>query len=272
MREPNLLPIGAPYQIQAINALNWYVNEDGSEGKVVCSAVHDDPYGEAGQEGLDFAAEELGFELAVTARFNADRHATSPRRSAAPERRAARWCSSTATPLDCGRRDGQGGGGRLRSAVDRPVADLDSGAVPQPRQRRYLQANFILASEGTTWGDTSVEGMAQMIEHQTAYAPDQAPDMYFVFGYAEAWAVHQVLEAAVEQGDLSREGVIAAMESLETIELGDLLGDYEYGPASDRNPPRATTLFNIDPASPGGLVALEVGIESDAAGAFVFAE
>src|SRR5690606_27982596 len=53
VREPNLLPLGGPYQIQAINALNWYVEENG-EDKVLCSLIQDDPYGEAGQEGLDF--------------------------------------------------------------------------------------------------------------------------------------------------------------------------------------------------------------------------
>ena len=59
VREPNLLPVGGPYQIQAINALDWYVTDGGGEGKKVCSLIQDDPYGEAGQAGLEFAADEL---------------------------------------------------------------------------------------------------------------------------------------------------------------------------------------------------------------------
>ena len=62
---------GAKPQIQAINALNWWATEGGGEDSIVCSLIQDDPYGEAGQEGLDFAADQLGIDIAVTARFPA---------------------------------------------------------------------------------------------------------------------------------------------------------------------------------------------------------
>src|SRR3546814_748461 len=71
VREPNLVPLGGPYQTQAMNGLYWYVTDGGGEGKKVCSLIQDDPYGEAGQEGLEFAAENLDIELGVTARFPA---------------------------------------------------------------------------------------------------------------------------------------------------------------------------------------------------------
>src|SRR3546814_13854709 len=54
-----------------MNGLYWYVTDGGGEGKKVCSLIQDDPYGEAGQEGLEFAAENLDIELGVTARFPA---------------------------------------------------------------------------------------------------------------------------------------------------------------------------------------------------------
>ena len=56
VREENLLPVGGPYQIQAINALDYYVNQADGKGKNVCSFIQDDAYGEAGQAGVDFAA------------------------------------------------------------------------------------------------------------------------------------------------------------------------------------------------------------------------
>ena len=46
VREPNLVPIGAPYQIQAINALDYYVKGEGKGGnKRICTMIQDDPYG-----------------------------------------------------------------------------------------------------------------------------------------------------------------------------------------------------------------------------------
>jgi hypothetical protein len=109
-----------------------------------------------------------------------------------------------------------------------------------------------------------------MIGHQQTYAPDQQPDIYFTFGYAQAWAVHQLLEQAVELGDLSREGMIEAINSLDTLTFGDLFGDYGYGPPEDRVPPRRSSIFAVDPAAPGGLRLEAGGIESEAAQAYEF--
>ena len=71
VREQNLLPIGGPYQIQAINALDYYVNEDDGKGKNICSIIQDDAYGEAGQAGRRVRGRELGFEVADTQKFKA---------------------------------------------------------------------------------------------------------------------------------------------------------------------------------------------------------
>ena len=69
VREPNLLPVGGPYQIQAINALDYYINQADGKGKNICSMIQDDAYGEAGQSGVEFAAENLGFEVVDTQKF-----------------------------------------------------------------------------------------------------------------------------------------------------------------------------------------------------------
>src|SRR3546814_15848567 len=92
----------------------------------------------------------------------------------------------------------------------------------------YLEENFLVASEGVDWGDTSVPGMAELVRIKDTYAPDQTPDIYFNFGYLQAKVVHQLLEVAVEQGDLSREGLMDALENLGTVSFDGRMGDYEY--------------------------------------------
>jgi hypothetical protein len=95
--------------------------------------------------------------------------------------------------------------------------------------------------------------MSELLRIQETYAPDQDPDVYFNFGYNESKAVHQVLEAAVEQGDLSHEGIIEAMNSLDELQFDGLLGTYGFGPPEDRNPPRASSIFEVDADKPIGL-------------------
>ena len=79
-----------------------------------------------------------------------------------------------------------------------------------------------------------------------------------------------VLEKAVELGDLSQEGIMKASEELGTVSFDGLTGDYQYGPAEERNPPRTTTIFEVDPDKPFGLGTLEYQYESEAAGKFEF--
>jgi ABC-type branched-subunit amino acid transport system substrate-binding protein len=268
VREQNLLPIGGPYQVQAINGMSWYLTEGGGEGQTICFAGHDDPYGDAGFEGMEYASEAIGFDIAAEVRFaSTDTEFTAP-----VQQLQAANCEAvflTATPTTAG--------GIMGQAATVGYAPQWLGQSPtwigvftQSPLLPYLQENYLLVSEGTEWGDPDVPGMQQMIEHQEAYAPDQAPDPYFVFGYGEAWAAHQLLERAVELGDLSREGMIEAINSIDQLTFDGLFGDYQYGAPEDRNPPRTSSIFQVDPAGPGGLSLLARDIESEAADSYEF--
>ncbi|HVM39256.1 MAG TPA: ABC transporter substrate-binding protein, partial [Acidimicrobiia bacterium] len=134
----------------------------------------------------------------------------------------------------------------------------------------YLAANFHLVAEGPEWGDTSVPGMAQMMEDVEEFAPEQGPDIYFAFGYGASWAVHQVLEAAVENGDLSREGIVEAMNGIDALQFDGLFGEYPYGPPEERVPPRVSRIFEVVPGEENPLRAISEEFSSEAAEAFEF--
>ena len=271
VREPNLLPVGGPYQIQAINALNWYVTEGEGEGKQVCSLIQDDPYGEAGQAGLDFAAEELDIDLAEPVRFPAP-PASAGDFSSQIDQLKGEGCEMVflvATPTSTAAALGKAAQSQFAPQwIGQSPTWI--GALGQSALAPYLQANFLVASEGTEYGDTSVPGMAELIRIRETYAPSQAPDVYFNFGYLQAKAVTALLEKAVELGDLSREGLLAASEELGTIDFDGLTGDYEYGPAEDRVPPVRSTMFKVDPANPTGLSVLVKDLEAPFAKDFEF--
>ena len=49
-----------------------------------------------------------------------------------------------------------------------------------------------------------------------------------------------------------------------------LSGDYQYGPAEERNPARVSTIYEVKPDKPFGLGTLEYQYESDAAKSYEF--
>jgi len=271
VREQNLLPIGAPYQIQAINGLDWYVTEGGgSDASKICTLVQDDPYGEAGQEGVDFALEQLGIELTDSASFPVG----NPDFTTQITQLQGSGCEAvwlTSTPTDTA--------GALGKAAELGYEALWLGQSPswigafvESPLMPYLQEHFVWVSEGPEYGNEDIAGMSELLRIQETYAPDQVPDVYFNFGYLESKAVHQVLEAAVEAGDLSREGIIEAMNSIGELDFEGLFGTYGWGAPEDRDPPRASSIFKPNPDKAIGLELVIEEHEAPFAADFEFGE
>jgi ABC-type branched-subunit amino acid transport system substrate-binding protein len=268
VREENLLPIGGPYQVQAINALDYYVNEGGGKGKKICSMVQDDAYGEAGQQGLEFGAEKLGVQIAETQKFRLGAQNVQGQIS----RLRGADCDMVflvATPSDAGTIWGTAAQGKFAPRwIGQSPSWIDE--LAESPLAEYLKANVWIAAEGTEWGDTEVPGMAELVKNVDELRPRQEPDYYFAFGYNQARAMTAVLEQAVKSGDLSREGILKASKDVGTVSFEGLTGDYQYGAVEERDPPRTSTIFEVDPDKPFGLGTREYNYSSEAAKQFEF--
>ena len=128
----------------------------------------------------------------------------------------------------------------------------------------YLTEHMWVAGEGVDWGDTHVPEMKRFLSLLHRFAPQQAPNIETIVGYNQARAVTDVLEQAVKAGDLSRQGILKAMNSLPVIRFGGLVGDYEYGAPEHRDPPRVTSIFKIQGGTPLGLRALRTNFSTPA--------
>lgn len=268
MEEEILLPVDAPYQIQQINMASYLIEEKKSEGPF-CFFGADDAYGEAGLEGAEYAAEEFDFELKATTQYSAAPGASSDYTAQITEMKNA-GCKEvfvTALPTQAN---------ALLNKSTELKFEPENFMFQSPTyitafsNSPVWQKNVILSagSGGVAWGDTSVPGMKAMLDDVAKYAPQQKPDIYFTFGYYQMQTVVALLEKAVENGDLSRDGILEASKELGTVSYDGLAGDYEYG--EERNPPRSTGLFKIVPKPESGGLELIDQIESDAAKEFKF--
>jgi ABC-type branched-subunit amino acid transport system substrate-binding protein len=262
--EQNLLPVGGPYQIQMINAASYYLTDGGFKGKTLCSSIQDDAYGQAGQAGIDYAAKQLGFTLATTAKFTAGSPDFTPQVTQLKSANC-QLVFLVATPADMAAMMAKAAGLNFTPQwVGQSPTWL--GAFAASALKDYLAAHFtVIGDAGPEWGDRSSKGMSDLLDRLQKYLPSQGPDYYFVFGYYEARAVSQVLENAVKLGDLSRAGIIKAMNTVGTLTFDGLSGDYGFGPPGQRTPPRASSLFKVNPAKPAGLEAVKTNFTSDAA-------
>jgi ABC-type branched-subunit amino acid transport system substrate-binding protein len=68
IKEADLMPVAAPYQVEAANVMDWY-QKNGGKGKKICAMAQDDEYGSAGLDGLTQSSKTLKFKVSKTVRF-----------------------------------------------------------------------------------------------------------------------------------------------------------------------------------------------------------
>jgi ABC-type branched-subunit amino acid transport system substrate-binding protein len=252
-----------------VNAVTWYVTEGGGAGRPICMMAVDNPYGDAGVEGLRAGAAANGFDPAVVVRYKtADQDFTA----AISQLRNAR-CQAvflTGMPSQTGP--------ILGSAAKLGFEPLWLGQRPtwlpslvsSKDLLPTLTRSFLVVGDGPRWGDTSVPGMRRMLADIDAHHPGQPPDLYFLGGYAQAQTATALLEEAIAGGDLSRAGLLSAQHRLGEVDFDGLLGNYTYGPPERRNPPRTTTIFRVDPAVPGALEVVKASFTTKPGQEFSF--
>lgn len=258
--QTNLFPIGTPYQVQAINGMDWWVKKSG-KSSVVCTLTQADSYGDATNAGVDYAAKKMGFKVKTKQSYPVPAPDLTPQVQALKDN----GCQAVvlgSLPGDTAAIADKAG----KIGLKTQLIGMSPSFFPLYASNPYLQANYVQVSEGPAWGDTSVAGMQQMLGDVATYKPNAGASQYFAFGYAQSWAMDQILEKAVANGDLSHGGIQKAMSQVGTLKFGGLLGDYTYGAGvADRNPPRTNTIFGIDTTAKGALKVVQANITSDAA-------
>jgi ABC-type branched-subunit amino acid transport system substrate-binding protein len=261
VKQPTLMPIGTPYQVLAANGLDWY-QKNGGQGKKVCAMAQDDAYGASGLDGLTQAAKTLNVKVAKTVRF-----ATGSDTSAQVGELADAKCDAVmlvSLPNDTGSIVTKMVGRNFGPTV-LGIAPSWLGGLENTDNGPFYQDHYIWLAYGAPWGDQSIPGMAQMLTDQQQYAPDQKPDQYFEFGYGQAWAMDQILEQAAKNGDFSKAGIKKASNQVGTLKFNGLSGDFKYGKsASDRNPPRDSTIAKVAVGQPQGLLIVATNYTSKA--------
>ncbi len=264
--EPNLIPALAPYQIEMINGAAYYEETEGFDGKNACVLRQDDSYGDAGQEGADFAATELGFEIKTSASF-----ATGDDMTAQIQQLQDADCDvvfQASTLIDS-----PSAWGRAEAVGFEPrwigLGPAWSSSFATGDQVQYIKDNvWIMAEDGASL-DTSIEGVQKMLDDRASLGREDTPiNLFSLFGYISAWSTQQILSTALENNDITPAGIVRAINQEQTLSFEGAAGDYEFGP--DRNPPRVNAVFTAGDDPDTGLETVELSVTSDAAEAYSF--
>jgi len=251
-RAQYLILVGTPYRLQVENAFDYLVNKLGVKNPATGIIYQNDEYGQDGLTGYNEAIAAYHLNNVAEATYAAtDTNFTAQvlqmKKAGAKYVFLTTIPSATAVILGTAYQLGYNPQWILQSPAFAQVLLGVPGLKP-------LLERCWLVGQGATWGDTSVQGMAQLLQDVAKYFPKQGPDGYFEFGYTESWITYAILKKALDNNDITRDGLYRAFQSLGTVNLGGLYPSATYGSSpNQRVPTRDSVIFQIDATKPAGV-------------------
>ena len=248
-REQYLILVGTPYRLQVENAFDYVVNQLHVSSPATGIIYQDDEYGQDGLTGYKEAITAYGLHDVAQATY-AVTDTTFTAQVLKMKSAGAKYVFLTAVPaaavgiITTAFKLGYNPQWILQSPAFATVL-LTIPGVPALLSKAWL------VGQGATWGNTSVPGMAQLLQDVAKYYPQQKPDGYFEFGYTESYVTYDILKKAFDNNDITRNGLFSAFQSLHSVSLGGLYPNVTYGSApNQRVPTRDSVIFQIDPTAP----------------------
>jgi ABC-type branched-subunit amino acid transport system substrate-binding protein len=240
--------VGATYDVELSNGYS-YLFDQGllKEGDTVGHIYFEGEYGENGLAGSEAVAEQRGLTI-IPAQIKAtdqDMSAQITQFAAAGVDAIALTVAPTQTASAAGVAAAQG--------LNVPIIGSNPVFAPgllQGPAAQALKDNLYVASPVSAF-DAQPELLQQ---YQAAY-PNVQPSLGVLVGYGMSEIMKQVLDAACENGDLTRAGVVSAFDELQDVDTGGLVVPIE-GFETGRSP--SLQSFILRPADvPGGATVVQ---------------
>jgi ABC-type branched-subunit amino acid transport system substrate-binding protein len=246
--------VGATYDVELSNGYS-YLFDQGllKEGDTVGHIYFEGEYGENGLAGSEAVAEQRGLTI-IPAQIKAtdqDMSAQITQFAAAGVDAIALTVAPTQTASAAGVAAAQG--------LNVPIIGSNPVFAPgllQGPAAQALKDNLYVASPVSAF-DAQPELLQQ---YQAAY-PNVQPSLGVLVGYGMSEIMKQVLDAACENCDLTRAGVVSAFDELQDVDTGGLVVPIE-GFETGRSP--SLQSFILRPADvPGGATVVQEAFEGE---------
>ena len=208
--------VGATYDVEIANGYD-YLFQEGllEEGATVGHIYFEGEYGANGLAGSQAVAQERGLEL-----IEAQIKSTDQDMSAQVTQFAAAGVDLIALTVAPGQLASVAA---VMEAQGLDVPILGSNPVFAPGllagpSAEWLKSHLYVASPVS-----SFDAHPELLEQYQAAYPDSTPSLGVVVGFGMSEIMKQVLDAACENGDLTRQGVLDAFSELEEVDTGGLV-------------------------------------------------
>jgi ABC-type branched-subunit amino acid transport system substrate-binding protein len=239
--------VGPTYDVEIINGLD-YLLEKGviSKGAKIGHIYHDSEYGMNALDGVKFFAKRNDMTVVEQKIPATDLNLDS--KVTALKAQGVNLIVVTTSHVQASKI----AEATVKEKLDVPLLGSGPTFVPSlldTTARDVLVDRFYLAAPNASPGSKAAKALYDKYKKDN---PGGKPASTLVTGYTAALVLDTILEKACADGDLTREGVFRAKQSLTSIDTGGLTGVLDYSKPGI-SPSKQSFIFRPDPASPGGV-------------------
>jgi ABC-type branched-subunit amino acid transport system substrate-binding protein len=250
----NVAIAGTTYDIEAINAVDFLMKEHGvKQGDTIGHLYFEGDYGENALKGSKYAAERHGLKIVEQKITPAETDMTG--QVAAFRRAGVKAILFSAAPPQAASLAGIAASQKL----DVPIVANGPGWTPQlltTPAADALAANYFVVSSMAPLG-LDAEGVKEFLDAYEQRYPKGTPSSNgSLYAYAGAQITDAALTRACENKDLTPQGVLEALRSIDALDTGGTVaGTLDFtDPAQP--PSRMIYIAKVSKDAPGGLAPL----------------
>jgi ABC-type branched-subunit amino acid transport system substrate-binding protein len=242
--------VGPTYDVEIINGLD-YLLEKGviAKGAKIGHIFHDSEYGANALAGVKYFAEHNDMTV-VEQKISATEQDLSSRVTAL-KAADVDLVVLTTQPLQTA----AAANATVAQKLDVPMLG-SSPAFLTPLlgtpAKDVLVDRFYLTAPNPNLGSDAAKSLLDAYKKDN---PNGKPGVPLVTGYATSFVLDAILEKACKDGDLTREGVYKAKQSLTDIDTGGLTGELDYSKPGV-SPSKQNFILRPKADAPGGLISV----------------
>ncbi|MFW5876778.1 MAG: ABC transporter substrate-binding protein [Myxococcota bacterium] len=221
-------PLGPSYEVEAMRAMDWAVQDAGEAGKVKAGIVYQqDDYGKDGLSGWKEAADHHDVEI-VSEQSIAPGETDVTAAITSLKEKGANYVLLTTLPSTTG--PILGTAAQLKYApkwLGNTPAWIDGFFEPETIPPAVFD-DFRWVTGLTYWGEEDVDGMDDFLEVYEKHGKDKAePDYYILASYAQGIVELEALRRAIDKGPVTRAAYLEALQSIDSFDAGGMFQEVD---------------------------------------------
>ncbi|WP_203338187.1 ABC transporter substrate-binding protein [Nocardioides limicola] len=250
---------GATYEVASVALTEWVVKERGLQPGDSIGLVRYDGIFEGVLTGMELVAEEYGLNLVEQKVQVSDSDFTGPVR--AFKRADAKLVMSAISTPHLGTFVSTASSQGLEPAILSPSpGNFDESLLAGPAKQLF-EENSYFASPFTNWDNDSA-GAAEVRDAFEKYGEGD-PNYGLMLGYGQASIFGQILEAGCANGELTRDSVVDAFGSMDTVATNGIMTELDFSRGDGMSQSIEVGILQPDGSATTGFTEIQEPFISD---------